>query len=127
MPTTEEIRRRITITPEPRAVTVYFDDVVVASTNEALRLEETGYDPVYYIPRDRVEMSYLVGTDKRTTCPYKGEARYWTISAMGRAGENGAWSYETPHQGVKEIAGYIAFAKDAARTEVDLPPTGQGR
>ncbi|MCE7026592.1 DUF427 domain-containing protein [Jiella avicenniae] len=125
MASLEETRERIRITPEPQPVTVYFNDVVVASTKEALKLEETGYDPVYYIPRDRVEMAYFEETDKRTTCPHKGEARYWTISAMGRAGENGAWSYETPHEGVKEIAGYVAFDRDAVRIEVDEAPTKQ--
>lgn len=125
MASLEETHERIRITPEPQPVTVYFNDVVVASTKEALRLEETGYDPVYYIPRDRVEMAYLEATDKRTTCPYKGEATYWTISAMGRAGQNGAWSYETAHEGVKEIAGYIAFDKRAVRIEVDEAPTKQ--
>ncbi|MCQ0988449.1 DUF427 domain-containing protein [Jiella marina] len=125
MKSLEETRDHIKIERETQPVTVYFNDVVFASTNEALRLDEEGYDPVYYIPRDRIEMAYLIETDKRTTCPYKGEARYWTISAMGRAAQNGAWSYENPHEGVKDIAGYIAFAKDAVRVEVDAPPTEQ--
>lgn len=121
----EEAGTRISISPESNPVTVYFNDVVIASTNEALQLDETGHAPVYYIPRDRVEMAYLVATEKRTTCPHKGEARYWTISAMGRAGENGVWSYETPHEGVAQIAGYLAFDRDAVRIEVDAPPTSQ--
>ncbi|MBO0905987.1 DUF427 domain-containing protein [Jiella sonneratiae] len=123
MASPEETRQRITITPEPHPVTVYFDDVVIASTKEALKLVEDGHAPVYYIPRDRVEMAYFAATDKRTTCPHKGEARYWTITAMGRAAEDAAWSYETPHGGVQEIAGYIAFYPTAVRIEVDEPPT----
>lgn len=120
---TQATRERITIERETRPVTVYFNDGVIASTNDALLLREQGHDPVYYIPRDRVEMSFLLDSDKRTTCPYKGEARHWTISAMNRAAPDGAWSYENPHEGVREIAGYIAFYKDAVRIEVDVPPT----
>ena len=74
-------------------------------------------------PLDRSRASLI--RRKRTTCPHKGEARYWTISAMGRAGENGVWSYETPHEGVAQIAGYLAFDRDAVRIEVDAPPTSQ--
>lgn len=121
----ESTRERITIEKETRPVTVYFNDVVIASTKDALVLKEKGYDPVYYIPRHHVETAYLTESDKHTTCPFKGEARYWTISAMNRAAQNGAWAYDTPHEGVRQIAEHIAFVKDAVTLEVDAPPTEQ--
>ena len=122
MATPQEIRDRITITPESRAVTVRFHGAIIASTREALRLEEKGYDPVFYIPRDRVETAFLHATQKRTTCPYKGEASYWSISAEGRAAENAVWSYETPHDGVREIADAMAFRGDGVQVETDGTP-----
>ncbi|WP_206453684.1 DUF427 domain-containing protein [Aurantimonas marina] len=102
---------RISIEPAKGPVNVTFHDAIIASADNALVLRETGYDPVYYIPKDRVEMAFLQETDHRTTCPFKGEARYWSISAEGVGAENAVWAYDNPQEGVKEIAGHMAFDK----------------
>lgn len=107
----ERTRERISIEPATGPVTVTFLGAVIASADNALVFNETGYDPVHYIPRDRVEMAFLHPTDRSTTCPFKGEARYWSISAEGTAAENAVWAYDNPHDGVREIAGHLAFDK----------------
>ncbi len=107
----ERIKERISIEPAGGPVTVTFHGAVIASADNALVLKETGYDPVHYIPRHRVEMAFLHETDRHTTCPFKGEARYWSISAEDTAAENAVWAYDTPHDGVREIAGHVAFDK----------------
>lgn len=99
----------ITIEPFDGPVVVNFHGAIVASTKHALVLKERGYEPVFYIPKDRVEMAFLHESDHRTTCPHKGEARYWSIMAEAQAGKNAAWAYDTPHDGVASIAGHIAF------------------
>src|SRR5882672_10865112 len=43
---------------------------IVAESTRTLRLEEKGYPPVYYLPRDDAEMSLLVRTKHYTYCPY---------------------------------------------------------
>lgn len=99
----------ITIEPYDGPVVVNFHGAIVASTTNALLLKERGYEPVFYIPKDRVEMAFLQGSDHRTTCPHKGEARYWSITAEGEAADNAVWAYDTPHDGVSAIAGHVAF------------------
>ncbi|KQT83154.1 DUF427 domain-containing protein [Aurantimonas sp. Leaf443] len=101
----------IAIAPARGAVVVDFHGAIVASTKRALRLSEDGYEPVYYIPKEDVEMAFLHETNRRTTCPHKGEARYWSISAEGMAAENAVWAYDTPKAGVAQIAGHVAFDK----------------
>ncbi|KAB0677773.1 DUF427 domain-containing protein [Aureimonas leprariae] len=108
----------ITIERETRPVNVMMNDNIVATTKEALILKEGDYPPVYYIPKDHVAMEFFLPTDKRTTCPHKGEARYWTISGQGRALENAAWAYDDPHAAVSAIAGHVAFYPDKLRIEV---------
>jgi uncharacterized protein (DUF427 family) len=44
---------------------------IVAESTRGLRLEEKGYPPVYYLPRDDADMSLLVRTKHYTYCPYK--------------------------------------------------------
>ncbi len=117
--------RRITIAPASGPVIVNFHGAIIASADNALVLRENGHQPVYYIPKDRVEMGFLNATDHHTTCPYKGEARYWSISAEGQAAENAVWAYDTPKDGVKEIAGHVAF--DRRHVTIDAPTTDAGK
>ena len=109
---------RIRIEREPRAVQVLFHDAVIASTKDALKLTERGHEPVYYIPREHVEMAFLHETDHETTCPFKGQARYWSISAEGYGAENAVRSYEQPKEGARDIAGHLAFYPDKVRIAV---------
>ncbi|MFY0734069.1 MULTISPECIES: DUF427 domain-containing protein [Aurantimonas] len=115
----QRTRERIRIEPATGPVIVNFHGAILASTNEALVLHETGYDPVYYIPKDRVEMAYLRESDRRTTCPFKGEARYWSITAEAQAADDAVWAYDTPHAGVGEIAGHVAFDPSKVTVAVD--------
>jgi len=78
------------------------------STN-ALELTEGDYPAVIYFPRDDIAMAFLDATDKTTTCPYKGQASYFSIQTKSETIENTAWSYETPLPGMERIAGHIAF------------------
>ena len=84
----------------------------VADTQDAVVLHETGYKPVFYIPRSDMRMDLLEPTGHTTRCPYKGTARYWTIKAGGRAIDNAVWGYDTPLAAVADIKGHVAFYPD---------------
>ena len=79
-----------------------------------LRVEETGHDPVYYLPENDVRLGLMHPTEHHTRCPYKGEASYWTIEVPEASGstkqsENAVWAYPTPYDEVSGLAGYYAF------------------
>ena len=59
----------------------------------------------------------LTPASKRTVCPYKGEATYWSVKGI----ENGAWSYETPLPESIEIRAHVSFDGEGIETEVDDP------
>ncbi len=82
---------------------------VLGESDAALELHEAGYEPVIYFPRADLAMAFLDETDHRTTCPHKGEARYFSIVTKSTTIENAAWSYEAPKEDVAQIAGHIAF------------------
>jgi uncharacterized protein (DUF427 family) len=52
----------ITISPPEGRVRVTVAGRIVAESTRALRLEEKGYSPVYYLPRSDADMSLLVRT-----------------------------------------------------------------
>jgi uncharacterized protein (DUF427 family) len=98
--------------PSPRHVRAVFAGTVVADSKRVLLLRERNHVAVYYFPMDDVRMDLLVRSDKRTTCPYKGEASYWSIDVDGRRAENAVWAYEDPLPERVDIKGHVAFYWD---------------
>jgi uncharacterized protein (DUF427 family) len=90
-------------------VRITFDGQVIADTLKAVRLDESGYAPVYYIPRQDVDMTRLVRSDHRTYCPFKGHASYYALATDGRIEQNAVWTYEQPFDEVEVIRGLLAF------------------
>jgi len=111
---TKEIRipgpdHPITISPVDGTVSVTLAGKIVAESTRALRLEENGYPPVYYLPRNDADMSLLVRTQHYTYCPYKGDCMYYSIPIGGAKSENAVWTYEKPYEAVASIKEYMAF------------------
>lgn len=82
---------------------------VIGASTQAVELIEDGSDPVIYFPRSDVAMAFLEPSDKKTTCPQKGVASYYSIATVNRTLENAVWSYEAPKEAAKQIEGYLAF------------------
>jgi uncharacterized protein (DUF427 family) len=99
----------ITISPAEGKVRVTVAGRIVAESSRALRLEEKGYPPVYYLPRNDADMSLLVRTTHYSYCPYKGECSYYSIPIGRSRSENAVWTYESPHEAVADINEYLAF------------------
>jgi uncharacterized protein (DUF427 family) len=99
----------ITTAPAEGAVRVTVAGRIVAESTRALRLEEKGHAPVYYLPRNDADMSLLVRGEHYTYCPYKGDCTYFSIPIGGPRSENAVWTYETPYEAVAGIKEYLAF------------------
>ena len=99
----------ITISPGEGKVRVTVAGRIIAESTQALRLEEQGYLPAYYLPRKDADMSLLVRSEHYTYCPYKGDCSYYSIPIGGSKSDNAVWTYETPYEAVAEIKDYLAF------------------
>jgi uncharacterized protein (DUF427 family) len=99
----------IKIFPAEGNVRVTVAGKIVAESARALRLEEKGYPPVYYLPRSDTDMSLLVRTTHYTYCPYKGDCAYYSISIGGAKSEYAVWTYEEPYKAVADIKEHLAF------------------
>lgn len=102
-------RHPITIEPAAGRVRVTFADRVVADTGNALVLREASYPPVFYVPLADVDTAVLEPSTRRTYCPYKGDASYFTLRAGDRIADDAVWRYESPYDAVARIAGHVAF------------------
>jgi len=105
----------ITISPAEGTVRVTVAGGIIAESKRALRLQEKGYPPVYYLPRDDADTSLLARTKYYSYCPYKGDCSYYSIPIGGVKSEDAVWTYETPYQAVASIKEYLAF--DSSRVD----------
>ncbi|KQB97555.1 hypothetical protein AL073_00980 [Loktanella sp. 1ANDIMAR09] len=90
---------------------------VIGESTNALELVEGDYPPVIYFPRADLAMAFLERTDLSSTCPYKGEASFFTIEAKSGPIANAAWSYENPKDSVAQIKEHLAFYTDKVAVE----------
>jgi uncharacterized protein (DUF427 family) len=86
---------------------------VIVDTDRALILEETGLPSRFYIPDSDTKQGYLVMSERRSVCTYKGEANYYHLQVEQRLIENAVWTYVDAWTDfatdVGKIEGYLGF------------------
>ena len=111
-------KHRITTKPAGVRVQIKFKGEIIADTRGAIQLEETPVGHVvapviYYIPRKDVKMERLVRTSHETSCPFKGQASYYSLKD---GPENAVWTYEQPYDEMTAIKDLLAFYPDKVET-----------
>ena len=65
----------------------------------------------HYFPPDSLDQKYFLESPTHSTCPWKGEASYYTIKVDDQVNQDAAWFYPAPKEAAAEINGYVAFWK----------------
>ncbi len=100
---------QIAFDPIPARVRVTFGGETIGESRTARVMYELGHAPIYYLPRESVDMSYLEPTARDSYCPYKGHACYWSVRVGERLAENAIWAYPTPLPEMATLAGFMGF------------------
>ena len=95
---------RVDVRRSSRPVRIEVDGDVVAETTRARLLFETSLPTRFYLPPADVLVD-LQPSARRTYCPFKGEASYWSLEGH----EDLIWGYEQPLPAVAAITGLVAF------------------
>ena len=78
---------------------------VLAASDRAVALDETGLSTRFYLPPDDVRMDLLAASETTSHCPFKGDATYYC--ALGA--KDAFWVYESPSEAdASPIAGMLA-------------------
>jgi uncharacterized protein (DUF427 family) len=109
----------ITTTQGSAHVVVTLAGTKLAESDRPVLLDETGLPTRYYLPREDVRTDLLRPTERHTTCPFKGEASYWSTDVGGEAHEDLVWSYPDPIPQAAQIAGLLCFYPDRVELTVD--------
>ena len=110
---------RVDALPSSRHIEVKINGVTVADSNKPTLLFETGLPTRYYLPLTDVRMDLLRDSDTATSCPYKGQANYYSVDLDGELFEDIVWYYKYPVEESSRIAGMVSFYNEKVDIYVD--------
>jgi uncharacterized protein (DUF427 family) len=99
--------------PVPYRVRAIVEKQVLVDSRRASLLHESGRLPVYYFPLDDLRDDLLAPAEKRTHCPWKGDATYRTIRVGDRVVPDAVWAYEDPIEPAAFLRGHAALEWNA--------------
>ena len=95
----------INLLGEP-AMKAIWNDTVIAESDDTVIVENN-----HYFPRHSVKAEYLKASDLQSSCPWKGTAKYYSLTVDGKVNENAVWFYPDPKNAAIEIKDRLAFWK----------------
>jgi uncharacterized protein (DUF427 family) len=62
-----------------------------------------------YFPHESIDREFFRSSSTISTCPWKGQARYYTILVDGQENSDAAWYYPDPKPAARAIKNHVAF------------------
>jgi len=62
-----------------------------------------------YFPSDSVNKEFIKASSTTSTCPWKGNAKYYSLTVHGEENQDAAWYYPDPKPAARNIQGRVAF------------------
>ena len=87
----------------PKAI---WNDVVIAESDHYEEVEGN-----VYFPPESIRREFFSESSTKSVCPWKGTARYFTLTVNGQQNKDAAWYYADPSGLAQSIKGRIAFWK----------------
>lgn len=83
-----------------------WNGAVIAESDDTVVLEGN-----HYFPESSLNRDYVTFSNHRTSCPWKGQASYYSLLVNGELNSDAAWYYPDPKPEAEEIKGRVAFWK----------------
>lgn len=110
---------RVDILRGSRHVEVIVNGITVADSHRPTLLFETGLPTRYYLPLTDIRTDLLRPSGTATSCPYKGNASYWSLDVDGERLEDVVWTYPLPLPESVRIAGLACFYDERVDVRID--------
>jgi len=79
---------------------------VIADSDDTVLVEGN-----HYFPQSALRSEFVTFSNHRTSCPWKGEAKYLSLLVNGEINADAAWTYPDPKPEAANIRGRVAFWK----------------
>ena len=87
-------------------VKAVWNGAVIAESDDTVVVEGN-----HYFPEDSVRREHLAFSNHRSSCAWKGQARYHSLIVNGEMNPDAAWYYPEPMPAAANIQGRVAFWK----------------
>lgn len=79
---------------------------VIADSDDTVVVEGN-----HYFPAAALDRRYIVASNHRSSCAWKGQAHYYSLLVDGDLNPDAVWYYPEPLEAAAAIAGRVAFWK----------------
>ena len=83
-----------------------WNGVLIACSDDTVVVEGN-----HYFPAASLDRQYVTFSNHRTTCPWKGEAHYYSLLVNGELNPDAAWYYPDPKPEAEMVKDRVAFWK----------------
>ncbi len=83
-----------------------FNGVVVAESDDTVVVEGN-----HYFPEAALKREYTSFSNHRTSCAWKGQARYLSLLVNGELNSDAVWYYPEPNEAAAQIKNRVAFGR----------------
>jgi uncharacterized protein (DUF427 family) len=83
-----------------------WNGAVLAESDDTIVVEGN-----HYFPANAINKEFFQESNAHTTCPWKGEASYYTVTVNGQVNKDAAWYYPNPKAAAANIKDRVAFWK----------------
>ena len=83
-----------------------WNGVTVAESDDTVVVEGN-----HYFPASSLQCKYVVPSNHRTTCAWKGVANYYSLLVDGDLNPEAVWYYPEPSEAAAQIRDRVAFWK----------------
>jgi len=96
-----------------------WNGAVLAEAPRTVRVEGN-----HYVPPESLHREFLTDSPAKSLCPWKGLARYYTVTVDGQVNPNAGWYYPNPSPLARRIKDHVAFWNGVA---IEGEPEDGGR
>ena len=83
-----------------------WNNQIIAESDNTIVVENN-----HYFPPESINRDYIKSSEKHSTCPWKGQASYYSLEVDGEVNTDAAWYYVQPSEKAAQIKDHVAFWK----------------
>ncbi len=89
-----------------------WNNQVLAESDKTVVIENN-----HYFPPESLNKDFFKSSELHSTCPWKGEASYYSLQVDGKENKDAAWYYTNPSELAKGIKNHVAFWRGVEVTQ----------
>ncbi len=83
-----------------------WNNTVIAESDDTVLVEGN-----HYFPESALKREFITFSNHKTTCPWKGQASYYSLLVNGELNTDAVWYYPDPKPEAEMVRGRVAFWK----------------